>query len=95
MDDTATKHARLEAQIDSEQHALIQRAAEIEGRTLSDFVVDAALVAARDTVGRADVIRVGKEGSEFVARLLVDETSGPNEAMQRAFERRRVLFGVE
>ena len=34
--------ARLEARLPVEAHAMLKRAAEIEGRTLTDFVVAAA-----------------------------------------------------
>lgn len=38
--------ARLEARITPEVHALLKRAAELQGRTLTDFVVSAAQEAA-------------------------------------------------
>ena len=37
---SATSTARLEARISPELHAMLKRAAELEGRTMTDFVVE-------------------------------------------------------
>jgi uncharacterized protein (DUF1778 family) len=50
--------ARLEARIAPETHALLKRAADLEGRSLTDFVVSAALIAARRTIDRSDILRL-------------------------------------
>jgi uncharacterized protein (DUF1778 family) len=42
--------ARLEARLPNEVHALLKRAAEIEGRTLTDFVVSVVPEAACRTI---------------------------------------------
>ncbi len=47
--------ARLEARLPVGVYALLKRAAEIEGRTLTDFVVCAAREAASKTVREADI----------------------------------------
>ena len=46
--------ARLEARLPAEVHALLKRAAEMQGRTLTDFVVTAARDAAFRALGEAD-----------------------------------------
>ena len=38
---TAVSTARLEARISSDLHSMLKRAAEIQGRTMTDFVVSA------------------------------------------------------
>jgi hypothetical protein len=45
-EETPQTTARLEARLPNDVHALLKRAAEIEGRTLTDFVVSAAREAA-------------------------------------------------
>lgn len=46
----ATSTARLEARISSDLHAMLKRAAEIQGRTLTDFVVSAVRDAAQQAI---------------------------------------------
>ena len=45
-----SKNARLEARLTPDIHALLKRAAEIQGRSVSDFVVSAARRAAMKTM---------------------------------------------
>jgi len=86
--------ARLEARLPVEIHALLKRAAEIQGRSLTDFVVSAASEAARRTVEDADVIRLSVDGQRQLAEALLHPPP-PAEALRRAFERRKTLFGEE
>jgi uncharacterized protein (DUF1778 family) len=46
-----TSTARLEARISTDLHAMLKRAAEIQGRTLTDFVVAAVQAAAQPAIG--------------------------------------------
>ena len=64
--------ARLEARIAPETHALLKRAAEMEGRSLTDFVVSAALTAARRTIDQSEILRLNARSSAFVTGLLAD-----------------------
>jgi len=50
MPQQSAKTARLEARITREGLAVVRRAAEIQGRSISDFVVAAAQEAAQKTV---------------------------------------------
>jgi hypothetical protein len=50
MDRNPTRSTRLEARLSPETLAVIKRAAEIEGRSVSDFVVAAAHQAAQRTI---------------------------------------------
>jgi len=88
----STRIARLEARITREALALVRRAAEIQGRSVSDFVVAAAQEAAQKTVTEIEVIRLSREAQEqFVALLL--NPPAPTPALKRAFERHRAMFG--
>jgi uncharacterized protein (DUF1778 family) len=47
---TTTKDSRLAVRLSSEQDALIRHAAETEGRTVTEFTVDAVVSRARDVL---------------------------------------------
>ncbi len=83
--------ARIEARIAPDALAIVRRAAEIQGRSISDFVVAAAQDAAHRTVAEVEVIRLSREAQEqFVAALL--DPPPPAPALLRALERHRVLI---
>ena len=86
--------ARLEARLPSEVHALLKRAAEIQGRTLTDFVVTAAREAACRTIEEAEIIRVSREDQQEIASSIL-EPPAPTPALKRAFRRRRALISGE
>lgn len=94
MDNHMSKDARLEARIPPEVHALLKRAAEIEGRTMSDFVVSAASAAARSTIEEVEIIRLSREGQEAFAQALLNPPK-PAPAMERAFSNRDRLLSPE
>lgn len=83
--------ARLEARLPAEVHALLKRAAEIQGRTLTDFVVTAAREAACRTIAESEVIRLSLEDQARVADALLNPPA-PAPALQRAMKRHRELF---
>lgn len=84
--------ARLEARLPREVHTLLKRAAEIQGRTLTDFVVAAAHDAARQTLEEAEILRLSLADQERLAQALL-QPSAPAPALRRAFSRRRALLG--
>ena len=86
----STTMARLEARITPELHALLRRAAELQGRTVTDFVADSLRLAARQAVDDATLLRPSVEDqARFVDALL--DPAQPNAALKRAFDRRRKL----
>ncbi len=91
MADTTTT-ARLEARLPVNVYALLKRAAEIEGRTLTDFVVAAASAAARKVIEDTEIIKLSVENQERFAAALIDPPP-LTPAMQRAIKRHRRLFG--
>ena len=69
---------RLEARITPVQKALFKQAAELQGRTLSDFVVHAASEAALRIVEEHKVITLtAREQASFVEALLNPPKPGP------------------
>ncbi len=70
---------------------MVRRAAEIQGRSISDFVVAAAQDAAQRAVAEVEVIRLSREAQEqFVSMLL--NPPPPSDALLRALERHRELI---
>ena len=87
---TQNRTARLEARITREALAVVRRAAEIQGRSVSDFVVAAAQEAAERTVTEIEVIRLSREAQEKFAALLMNPPRlAP--ALKKAFERHKSL----
>lgn len=84
--------SRLEARLPSETYTLLKRAAEIEGRTLSDFVVSAAREAASRTIEKAEVLRLAVDDQKLFAATILNPPA-PNAALKRAAKRRRQLLG--
>lgn len=81
----AQRTARLAARITPEALAVVRRAAEIQGRSVSDFVVAATQEAAHRTIEETHIIRLSVEDQERFARMLIDPPPlAP--AMKRALE---------
>ena len=55
---------RLEARINKEQKALFERAAALQGRTLTDFVVDSAREAAVRTIQEYETVSLTRKDQE-------------------------------
>jgi uncharacterized protein (DUF1778 family) len=84
--------ARIEARLTPDGLAAIKRAAEIQGRSVSDFVVTAAQEAAHKTIEEAEIIRLSLEDQRaFAEAILNPPPLAP--ALKRAFERHRRLVG--
>lgn len=90
----ATPTARLEARVSPELHALLKRAAELQGRTMTDFVVAAVQEAAQRVIEQAEVIRLSLTDQECFARALLSPPPS-SLALERAFARRRKLVIAE
>ena len=90
----ATSTARLEARISTELHSMLKRAAELQGRTMTDFVVAAVRDAAQRAIEQAEVIRLSLADQECFARALLSPPP-PAPALERAFARRGKLLRTE
>jgi uncharacterized protein (DUF1778 family) len=92
MEKSTPSTARLEARLPSDVHALLKRAAEMQGRSLTDFVVTAAHDAARQTIESAEILRLSVADQRRFAEAILSPPA-PAPALRRAFNRRRKLFG--
>jgi uncharacterized protein (DUF1778 family) len=83
--------ARLEARIRPELRALIQRAADLEGRKVTDFVTAALKSAAERAIADSQVLRLAADDQLRFAQALIAPPA-PTPALKRAFARRRALI---
>ncbi len=70
MPQAGNRTARIEARIAPDALRIVKRAAELQGRSLSDFVVAAAQEVAHRTIDEAQVIRLSVEDQERFVNLL-------------------------
>ena len=81
--------ARFEARLPAATKELIERAAGLGGRSLSDFVISSATEAAMATIERYEkLILVDNADREMCARLLLNPPK-PNKALRDAAKRHR------
>lgn len=85
--------ARLEARLPNEVLARLKRAAEIQGRTLTDFVVAAADEAACRAIERTEILRLSAEDQRQIAEAILRPPE-PTPALKKAARRYRELFGA-
>ena len=87
--------ARLEARISTNLHAMLKRASELQGRTMSDFVATAVHEAAQRAIEQFDMIHLALADQECFARALISPPP-PTSALKRAFvNRKKLLRNVE
>jgi uncharacterized protein (DUF1778 family) len=88
-----TRDSRLEARVSAAQKSLLQQAAALSGRTLSELVVASAQDAARRVIAEHESIRLSREGQlAFVQALL--NPSEPNAHLKRAAKAYRQRTGA-
>ena len=85
---------RLEVPLPSEVLERLKRAAEIQGRSLTDFVVAAADEAACRAIQQTEIIRLSVEGQRQIAEAIINPPE-PGPALRKAARRYRELFGAE
>ena len=89
---TKERSQRLEARISKAQKDLFLRAAALQGRSLTDFLVASAQEAALTTVRTHDAVRLSERDREtFVSALLA--VPAPAKTLQRAVKRYRERTG--
>jgi len=87
------KTARLEARLTDEQKELLQHAADLTGRSLTEFVVSSAQEVAARTVREREVLTLsGRDRQVFVDALL--RSSPPSERLRKAARRYKRIAGI-
>jgi uncharacterized protein (DUF1778 family) len=94
MPQESTRTSRIEARIAPEVLAVVKRAAELQGRSVSDFVVAAAQEAAHRTIEETGIIRLSAEDQRRFVDILLNPPSPPP-ALVRAKETHDQLFGSQ
>ena len=88
----SSRSERLEARISSEQKALFQQAAELQGRTLTDFVSASVHESAVKTITELEAIRLTTADSHALAEALLYPRE-PVPELRAAAERYRKMVG--
>lgn len=83
MSQDQMRTARLEARITPDSLAVVRRAAELQGCSVSDFVVAAAQDAAYRTIEETQLIRLSVDDQRRFAEVLLNPPEA-NAAMTRA-----------
>jgi len=85
--------ARLEARITSDQKSILQRAAALSGRTLSEFVVASAQEAATKVIQEHEAIRLTRSEQIAFVNALLDPPE-PSDRLRKAAARYRQQMGL-
>ena len=85
-----TATARLEARITPDLHRQIKQAAQIQGRSLTDFIVSVVREAASKAIEQAHVVELSREDQVAFANALIHPPA-PNQALKKAAQRHRQM----
>ena len=89
----AAKTARLEARLTEEQKALFQHAADLSGRSLTEFVVSSAQEVATRTVREHEVLTLSDRDRRVFVQALLKPIS-PNKRLRQAARRYKDVSGL-
>ena len=84
--------ARLEARVDPASKALWQKAAALEGRTLTDFIITSLQESAAKVIQRHQLMELNREDSEAFVEAILNPPE-PNDALVAAFKDYEQVFG--
>lgn len=83
MPTSSNRTARIEARITPDTLLIVKRAAELQGRSVSDFVVAAAREAAQRAIEEEHIIRLSVEDQIRFAELILNPPE-PSPALKEA-----------
>lgn len=89
---STTKAERIEARITRAQKQMLQRAAEIDGRTLTDFILNSAQAAARQIIHQHELLLLRDKDREIFINALL-KPPAPNAKLRRAARRHNQRSG--
>jgi len=84
---------RFDARLNENQKLLIQKAADLEGRSLTDFVLNSAESAATRTIQERTMTVLNARDSEAFVQLLLNSPA-PGHVLRKAVKRYKKLLGV-
>jgi uncharacterized protein (DUF1778 family) len=93
-DITQARTARLEVRISADLHATLKRVAEIQGRTMSDFVIASMQEAAQRALVEAEVVRLSLDDQQRFAEAILSPPK-PTAALRCAMSRHDKLLRSE
>jgi uncharacterized protein (DUF1778 family) len=91
MPSDPSRTARIEARIAPETLLVVKRAAELQGRSVSDFIVAAAQAEAHRMIEETQIIRLSVEDQRAFATAILNPPA-PNDALKRAASAHRTLI---
>jgi len=83
---------RLEARVTAEQKALIEHAAALEGRSITDFVLASVQDAAKRAIAEHEVIQLSVRDSQAFVEALLNPRA-PTKRMQERVATYKALIG--
>lgn len=79
----SAKTYRFDARLNEQQKLLIQRAADLEGRTMTDFVLHSAKAAAEQTIERRSILILTARETEAFADAILNPAE-PGDVLRKA-----------
>jgi len=86
-----SKVERLEARISKEQKELFQRAADIQGRSLTDFVVSSVLDAAKRAIQEHEMMTLSVQDREVFVEALLNPPESSNKLKAAAQRYKQIM----
>ena len=91
--DKATRSERLEARISKAQKTLFLRAATVQGRSLTDFLIASVQEAAERALHAHDVLMLSERDRKIFVAALV-KPAAPGKALRQAMKRYKERTGI-
>jgi uncharacterized protein (DUF1778 family) len=89
---TTARSERLEARVSRETKALCQKAAQIQGSTLTEFVVNCAVEGAKRTIREQEFAELTKRDRIAFVEAILNPAPTPNAKLQKAARRHAQVF---
>lgn len=91
MPSTTPNDARVTARLPAKVKDTLQRAADLTGASLNQFMIQAAVKEAQAVINAEQVIRLSQEDADRVFSL-IESPPPPNEHLMAAIKRHRAFF---
>jgi uncharacterized protein (DUF1778 family) len=88
----AAKMERLEARIEARQKALFKRAADLQGQSLTDFVVTSAQEAAKKAIREHEIMELTSRDQKVLVEALLSPPE-PSKKLKQAAKRYLAVMG--